>query len=185
MLRPKLQNTHWIPLLKTHEADVTAPLTALEQLLADEIARRADAEQHLADYARRVVGVTPALHHRYICDELERGILNDEWDDCVICTATGRSEEHLRLATACRRGSSVTSPTTTSSSPAHTATLAEKWSRRVRDTVASPEHTRVFEHSHALARTARRSASGARPGTGSSSRRASACPSSGSAPTSV
>ncbi|MGA8392365.1 MAG: phage terminase large subunit, partial [Burkholderiaceae bacterium] len=29
----------------------------------------------------------------------------------------------------------------------HTATLAEKWSRRVRDTVASPEHTRVFEHS--------------------------------------
>ena len=29
----------------------------------------------------------------------------------------------------------------------HTATLAEKWSRRVRDTVSSPEHTRVFEHS--------------------------------------
>ena len=65
------------------------PRTALEQLLADEIARRADAQQHLADYARRVVGVTPALHHRYICDELERGILNDEWDDCVICLPPG------------------------------------------------------------------------------------------------
>ena len=65
------------------------PRTALEQLLADEIARRADAQQHLADYAQRVVGVTPAQHHRYICDELERGILNDEWDDCVICLPPG------------------------------------------------------------------------------------------------
>jgi len=65
------------------------PRTALEQLLADEIARRADAQQHLADYAQQVVGVTPALHHRYICDELERGILNDEWDDCVVCLPPG------------------------------------------------------------------------------------------------
>ena len=62
--------------------------TALELLLA-EIELRADAEQHLADYARRVVGVEPATHHQYICDELERGILNDEWDDCVICLPPG------------------------------------------------------------------------------------------------
>jgi hypothetical protein len=43
------------------------PRTALEQLLADEIARRADAQQHLADYAQRAerddtIDVTPEDH---------------------------------------------------------------------------------------------------------------------------
>ena len=95
-----------------HERSPAAAATALEQLLADEIARRADAQQHLADYARRVVGVEPATHHQYICDELERGILNDEWDDCVICLPPGGAKSTY-ASTACRRGSSATSPTTT------------------------------------------------------------------------
>ena len=122
------------------------PRTALEQLLADEIAHRADAQQHLADYARRVVGVTPALHHRYICDELERGILNDEWDDCVICIPPGGAKS--TYASHCLPAWFLGHfPDNNVILASHTATLAEKWSRRVRDTVASPEHTRVFEHS--------------------------------------
>ena len=122
------------------------PRTALEQLLADEIARRADAQQHLADYARQVVGVTPALHHRYICDELERGILNDEWDDCVVCLPPGGAKS--TYASHCLPSWFLGHfPDNNVILASHTATLAEKWSRRVRDTVASPEHTRVFEHS--------------------------------------
>jgi len=122
------------------------PRTALEQLLADEIARRADAQQHLADYAQRVVGVTPAQHHRYICDELERGILNDEWDDCVICLPPGGAKS--TYASHCLPSWFLGHfPDNNVILASHTATLAEKWSRRVRDTVASPEHTRVFEDS--------------------------------------
>lgn len=122
------------------------PRTALEQLLADEIARRADAQQHLADYAQQVVGVTPAAHHRYICDELERGILNDEWDDCVICMPPGSSKS--TYVSQCLPAWFLGHfPANNVILASHTATLAEKWSRRVRDTVASPEHTRVFEHS--------------------------------------
>ena len=122
------------------------PRTALEQLLADEIARRADAQQHLADYAQQVVGVTPALHHRYICDELERGILNDEWDDCVVCLPPGGAKS--TYASHCLPSWFLGHfPDNNVILASHTATLAEKWSRRVRDTVASPEHTRVFEHS--------------------------------------
>lgn len=122
------------------------PRTALEQLLADEIARRADAHQHLADYAQRVVGVTPAAHHRYICDELERGILNDEWDDCVICLPPGGAKS--TYASHCLPAWFLGHfPANNVILASHTATLAEKWSRRVRDTVASPDHSRVFEHS--------------------------------------
>jgi len=122
------------------------PRTALEQLLADEIARRADAQQHLADYARRVVGVEPAVHHKYICDELERGILNDEWDDCVVCIPPGGAKS--TYASHCLPAWFLGHrPDNNVILASHTATLAEKWSRRVRDTVASPEHTRVFEDS--------------------------------------
>lgn len=121
------------------------PRTALELLLA-EIEQRAAAEQHLADYARRVVGVEPALHHRYICDELERGILNDEWDDCVVCMPPGSSKS--TYVSHCFPAWFLGHfPDNNVILASHTATLAEKWSRRVRDTVASPEHTRVFEHS--------------------------------------
>ena len=122
------------------------PRTALEQLLADEIERRAAAHQHLADYAQRVVDVTPAAHHRYICDELERGILNDEWDDCVICTPPGSAKS--TYASHCLPAWFLGHfPDKNVILASHTATLAEKWSRRVRDTVASPDHTRVFEDS--------------------------------------
>ena len=121
------------------------PRTALELLLA-EIELRAAAEQHLADYARRVVGVEPATHHQYICDELERGILNDEWDDCVICLPPGGAKS--TYASHCLPAWFLGHfPDNNVILASHTATLAEKWSRRVRDTVASPEHTRVFEHS--------------------------------------
>jgi hypothetical protein len=43
------------------------PPTALDLLLA-EIERKTAAQKHLAEYADVVVGVKPALHHRYICD---------------------------------------------------------------------------------------------------------------------
>lgn len=116
------------------------------QRVLDEIERKTSAQQHLADYAQQVVGVKPAAHHRYICDELERGVLNDEWDDCVICLPPGGAKStyasHCFPAWYMGRF-----PERNAILASHTANLAEKWSRRVRDTVASPAHNNVFPHS--------------------------------------
>jgi len=60
------------------------PPDILPEWLLNELARREQGQQHLAEYAEQVVGVVPAAHHKLICDVLEQGLLNDEWDDCVI-----------------------------------------------------------------------------------------------------
>lgn len=125
---------------------MSAPATTALDLLLAEIARKEAAQQHLAHYAEVVVGVKPALHHRYICDELERGILNDEWDDCVICMPPGSSKSTY-VSHAFPAWFLGHFPDENVIIASHTATLAEKWSRRVRDTVASPEHQRIFENS--------------------------------------
>ena len=132
-------------------ADATATpdwLTADPKLalIWSEIERLENAQKHLADYADVVVGVQPAAHQRYICDTLERGILNDEWDDCVICIPPGgaKSTYGSHCLPAWFLGHFPDKNVILAS---HTASLAEKWSRRVRDTVASPEHQSVFEHS--------------------------------------
>lgn len=111
-----------------------------------ELFKRTDAQLHLTDYAHHVVGVTPAAHHRYLCMELERGILNDEWDDCVICMPPGGAKS--TYGSHCLPSWFLGHfPEKNVILASHTATLAEKWSRRVRDTVASPDHTKVFPQS--------------------------------------
>lgn len=112
-------------------------------MIEAELVRRAAAQTHLADYAEQVVDVIPAAHHRLICDTVEAGIHNDEWDDCVICMPPGSSKSTYvsHCFPAWYLGQY---PSNNIILASHTASLAEKWSRRVRDTVASPEHASHF-----------------------------------------
>ena len=97
----------------------------------------------MAEYAQQVVEVDPAAHHRLICSTLEEGILNDEWDDCLITMPPGSAKStyvsHVFPAWYMGRF-----PDHNIIIASHTSSLAEKWSRKVRDTVASPGHVRLF-----------------------------------------
>ena len=130
---------------------MTTPPTATPfeeqlRLIEAELARRAAAQTHLADYARSVVDVIPAEHHRLICNTLEAGIDNDEWDDCVICMPPG-SAKSTYVSHCFPAWYLGKHPTHNIILASHTGSLAEKWSRRVRDTVASPDHVALFPDS--------------------------------------
>jgi predicted phage terminase large subunit-like protein len=119
-----------------------APLDPKDEQAVVELWRRARATTALADYASFALDVVPAAHHRLICEAID-GLLADEYDDLIINTPPGAAKstytslalsgyflgrfpnENVILAT-------------------HTAELAERWSRQVRDVVSSPEHQRVF-----------------------------------------
>ena len=105
-----------------------------------------NAHDHPKCYAETVCEVVPAAHHRLICDALEDGVLNDSWDDLLICTPPGSAKStyvsHVFPAWYMGRF-----PDENIIIASHTATLAEKWSRKVRDTVASPVHQLVFPDS--------------------------------------
>jgi predicted phage terminase large subunit-like protein len=120
-------------------------MTPVEEAILEELSKREEAAEFLATYATYAVGVAPAAHHRLICRNVD-DLLNDRFDELIICLPPGGAKstyishalsafflgrfphENIILAT-------------------HTADLSERWSRQVRDTVASQEHQRVFPHS--------------------------------------
>ena len=116
------------------------------RLAIEELTLRQQGAAHVAEYARLVVEVDPAAHHRLICSTLEEGILNDEWDDCLIMMPPGSAKStyvsHVFPAWYMGRF-----PDHNIIIASHTSSLAEKWSRKVRDTVASPGHVRLFPES--------------------------------------
>jgi predicted phage terminase large subunit-like protein len=118
------------------------PLDQQDNALVVELWRRARASTHLGDYAAFTLGVVPAAHHRLICEAID-GLLNDDYDDLLINTPPGAAKStyvsHALAAYFLGRF-----PKENVILATHTAELAERWSRRVRDTVASPEHQRVF-----------------------------------------
>lgn len=103
------------------------------------------AARHLADYAQHTLDVTPATHHRLICDAID-DLLQDEYDELIINTPPGSAKStytsHALGAYFLGR-----SPTLNIILATHTAELAERWSGKVRNTIASPEHQRVFPDS--------------------------------------
>lgn len=107
-----------------------------------EVNRRVSINKSLVEYAKAIVGVTPALHHEVICNHLER-LVNDEFDDLLICTPPGsaKSTYASHVFPSWYLGKNPKNNVIIAS---HTATLAEKWSRKVRDTVDSPAHKLLF-----------------------------------------
>jgi len=106
----------------------------------------AAAQEHPRHYAKTVVEVIPAAHHILILNALEDGVMNDTWDDLLICTPPG-SAKSTYVSHVFPSWYMGKFPHENIIIASHTATLAEKWSRKVRDTVASPIHMQVFPDS--------------------------------------
>lgn len=122
--------------------------TPLPDWLVGEIARREAAQASLAEYADRVVldeDVSPAAHHRVICEAIDR-LLADDYDDLIVNTPPGSAKStytsHALSAYYMGRW-----PTRSIILATHTADLSEKWSRKVRNTLADPRHAEVFDDS--------------------------------------
>lgn len=111
-----------------------------------EIREREKAQSSLSDYARQVVGVIPAQHHMLICDALDDGVINDEWDDLVVCMPPG-SAKSTYVSHCFPAWFLGKYPDKNVILASHTASLAEKWSRRVRDTLNTTEHAHRFADS--------------------------------------
>ena len=121
---------------------------ALPDWLVSEIALREAAQGALAEYADRVVldeDVSPAAHHRVICEAID-ALLDDEYDDLIVNTPPGSAKStytsHALSAYYMGRW-----PTRSIILATHTADLSEKWSRKVRNTLADPRHAEVFDDS--------------------------------------
>lgn len=103
---------------------------------------RIRAQRALADYAAFTIDVVPALHHRAICSAIN-ALLNDEYDDLVVNTPPGAAKSTY---TSHALGAYFlgTRPSANVIVATHTAELSERWSRKVRNTLASDEHALVF-----------------------------------------
>jgi predicted phage terminase large subunit-like protein len=98
----------------------------------------------LVAYAEIVLGLQPALHHRLICDALDEAFsAMSEYDDILICTPPGAAKStyvsHAAAAYFMGRFPAKSVIFTT-----HTSELSERWSRQVRNSIATVEHQRVF-----------------------------------------
>jgi predicted phage terminase large subunit-like protein len=109
---------------------------------------RARASMTLAGYADYAVldeDTAPALHHRVICEAID-ALLDDEYDDLIINTPPGAAKStytsHALGAYHMGRW-----PTRSVILATHTADLSEKWSRKVRNTLADPRHAQLFPES--------------------------------------
>jgi predicted phage terminase large subunit-like protein len=103
------------------------------------------AASHLADYAAFALDVAPAAHHRLICEAID-DLLADEFDELIINSPPGSAKSTYTshalgafFLGANPRGNVIVAT--------HTADLSERWSRKVRNTLASAEHQKVFPDS--------------------------------------
>ena len=111
---------------------------------ASELLFRREASQRTAIYAEYVSSgeIVPALHHKLICQEIDN-LLADEYDELIINSPPGSAKStytsHVLPAyfLGQRPKSNVILAT-------HTSDLSERWSRKVRATVASEEHQLLF-----------------------------------------
>jgi len=122
-----------------------ARLSAAEQrqllaLYEEQQARQA--RSSLADYTRVVMGVEPARHHLLIIDGLEQ-VERGELDLLLIMTPPGAAKSTYASVgfPAWYLGRNSTRCVIAAS---HTQELAERFGRKVRNFVGSPEHARVF-----------------------------------------
>lgn len=127
----------------------TARNVTFDHIIA-EIARREGARRSLATYAQHTLELTPAAHHVLIYNALE-SLINDEYDDLIVNTPPGSAKSTL-VSHVFPSWFIGNHPEKNVIIASHTASLAEKWSRRVRDTVASDYHQMIFEGASALSK---------------------------------
>ena len=122
-----------------------SPLSPLDCKALESLHARGRAATHLADYAALAVldqSSSPALHHRSICECID-DLLDDRFDDLIINTPPGSAKSTY---TSHALGSYFMGryPSRSIILATHTADLSEKWSRKVRNTIASNEHRLIF-----------------------------------------
>ena len=135
------------------------PLWALPHPLvaqATEEAHRENARKALACYAQRVVGVSPALHHHIICAAID-DLMADLYDELIILAPPG-SAKSTYTSVAFAAYFLGRWPQRHILTASYSTELAEKWGRKVRGIVDSPEHQLVFP----LSRLSRESAAAGR-----------------------
>lgn len=103
------------------------------------------ASQHLAEYARRVVGVIPAAHHVLICGAID-DLMGDEYDELIILAPPG-SAKSTYTSVAFASYYLGRWPRNHILTASYSSELAEKWGRKVRGIVDSKEHQMVFPSS--------------------------------------
>ena len=110
-----------------------------------ELSARRRAQRELAHYAQYALDVSPALHHQVICQAID-DLLADEYDELIINSPPG-SAKSTYTSHALAAFFLGKFPDKNIICATHTADLSERWSRKVRNTIASPEHARVFPES--------------------------------------
>ena len=127
--------------------DLVQPSPSINETIFAELTRRENAATSLAAYAEYTLGVIPAKHHKLICDTLD-ALLNDEFDELVCCIPPGGAKStYVSHALAAYFIGRFPGHDQNVILATHTADLSERWSRKVRDTVNSAEHQRIFPHS--------------------------------------
>jgi len=113
------------------------------QQLLEILAERERAKSTLAGFAEYMLDVKPALHHKMLCDAID-GLLDDEYDELIINTPPGSAKSTY---------SSVALPAYFFGrwpgkmvlAASYSADLADKWGRKVRNTVADDKYYKLFE----------------------------------------
>ena len=106
---------------------------------------RSIARTHLAGYAYLSLGLLPAAHHQLICAAID-DLLDDQYDELIVLAPPGSAKSSYTshaLASyfmGCYPDRNIILAT-------HTSDLSERWSRKVRNTVSSPEHQLIFPDS--------------------------------------
>jgi predicted phage terminase large subunit-like protein len=120
-------------------------MLTLDEEAAGNIAalHRAERARRLLEcYAEEALQVTPAAHHRLICEAID-DLLADEYDELIINSPPGSAKStytsHALGAYFMGRWPEKNVIVAT-----HTSDLSERWSRKVRNTIDSPEHQRLF-----------------------------------------
>lgn len=117
--------------------EILTPAKAAEELL-----KRKKARSSLSGFAEYALEVIPALHHKIICDAIEE-LLDDKYDELIILAPPGSAKSTY---TSHALGAYFTGkfPEKNTIIATHTSDLSERWSRKIRNTIGSPECQNVF-----------------------------------------
>jgi predicted phage terminase large subunit-like protein len=123
--------------MNTENKGVLTPERAAAELL-----RRKKARTNLEGYAEYALEVVPADHHRLICEAID-ALLADEYDELIILAPPGSAKSTY---TSHALGAYFIGkyPEKSEIIATHTSDLSERWSRKVRNTINSPEGGSVF-----------------------------------------